>query len=143
MTGVYILGRGSEGWYFPPCPHPRPPAVRSSRRPGRRRRRTRHPPTTAQKAGRALLQSESALRSAPTCSFRTPIKLSEPAVIPLALQGPKHAKSTSIAPRSAPVALADRRDDTRRQTEEGWGRREAARSAAALQAPSVAGNIAN
>ncbi|KAI5885306.1 uncharacterized protein SCHCODRAFT_02593747 [Schizophyllum commune H4-8] len=59
--------------------------------------------------------------SAPTCSFRTPIKPSESAVIPLALQGPKNAKSTSIAPRSAPVALADRRDDTQRQTGGGLG----------------------
>ncbi|KAI3998355.1 hypothetical protein K525DRAFT_174587, partial [Schizophyllum commune Loenen D] len=51
----------------------------------------------------------------------------------VALKGRKNAKSTSTAPRSAPVALADRCDDV-------WGRtggsglaRGAARSAAALQ----------
>ncbi|KAL1657957.1 hypothetical protein GGF50DRAFT_121313 [Schizophyllum commune] len=52
----------------------------------------------------------------------------------IALKGRKNAKSTSTAPRSAPVALADRRDDVWGRTGGSESARGAARSAAALQA---------
>ncbi|KAL1759968.1 hypothetical protein FB107DRAFT_270690 [Schizophyllum commune] len=95
---------------LPPRPHLRSPAARSSRR-----RPPSTPPISVISAGDDVCsgQPESALRPASTWSYRAPNTPSDSAVFPrimIALKGRENAKSTSTAPRSAPVALVDRRD---------------------------------
>ncbi|KAL1707823.1 hypothetical protein EV121DRAFT_268251 [Schizophyllum commune] len=105
---VYKLGRISGGWYLAS-------------------------PTSSTFARCTLFSPSPALDAANLCHLDWRLRLLERSRNLSLRFGRKNAKSASTAPRSAPVALADRRDDV-------WGRtggsglaRVAARSAAALQ----------